>query len=192
MQEKKSKKELAIHLLNNFEEYIGTVLFILIMILLTLQVFSRFVLNHSFTWTEELSSAMFVGMVYCGVSSAVTKRKHLRIDALLEAVPFVAKKVMLMISDVIFILFNLYVAYVYVDKLIPSLGKSKTSLLRIPRNLLYMIVPVMLVLACVRLVFNIIRLSKESPKELGASKPAIDIEALEAEAAALREKEGKV
>lgn len=190
MEEKKRGKELLLHVLNHFEDYVGTVMFIGILFLLTLQVVSRFVFNHSFTWTEELASPMFVAMVYCGVASAVTNRKHLRIDALLEAVPFKVKKAMLIISDVIFMAFNVWISYIYVDKLIPTMGRGVTSLLRIPKKFLYAIIPVMLMVTCIRLVQNIIRLSKESPKELGASKPVIDIDALEAEARALKEKEG--
>ena len=113
-----------------------------------------------------------------------------RIDALLEAVPFKVKKAMLIISDVIFMAFNVWISYIYVDKLIPTMGRGVTSLLRIPKKFLYAIIPVMLMVTCIRLVQNIIRLSKESPKELGASKPVIDIDALEAEARALKEKEG--
>ncbi len=181
MNEKTSGKKMLLNIFYNFEVYIGTVLFIVIMFLLFLQVVSRFVFNHSFTWTEELAAAMFVGMVYCGVSSAVTYRKHLRIDALLEAVPFKIKKALLIFSNVIFIGFNFYVAYLYVE-IIANLRNSMTSLLHIPKKYLYAIVPIMLLLTTIRLCFDIVKLYNETPKTLGASVPVIDIEALEAEA----------
>ncbi len=181
MEKGKSGKSILLQILNNFEIYIGTVLFIIIMFLLFLQVVSRFVFRHSFTWTEELAVALSVGMVYCGVSGAVTYRKHLRIDALLEAVPFKAKKALLIISDLIFIGFNFYVAYLYTT-IIKNLRMSATSLLRIPKRYLYAIIPVMLAVTSVRIVFDILKLIKETPQTLGASKPVIDTDALEAEA----------
>lgn len=76
----------------NIDQYISAILFIVIMVLLFLQVVSRYVFHHSFTWTEELSILLFVWMTYTGVSSAVTYRKNLRIDALLNVVPFKVKK----------------------------------------------------------------------------------------------------
>jgi len=184
MEEKKNTKKTLLNVLNNFEVYIGTVFFIVIMILLFLQVVSRFILNHSFTWTEELAVALFVGMVYCGVSGAVTYRKHLRIDAFINAVPFKVKKALLIISDIIFIAFNFYTSYLYIN-IIENLRNSATSLLRIPKKLLYAIVPIMLVLTSIRLVSDIVKLTKETPKTLGASKPVIDTDALEAEARSL-------
>ncbi len=181
MEKGKSGKSILLQILNNFEIYIGTVLFIIIMFLLFLQVVSRFVFRHSFTWTEELAIALSVGMVYCGVSGAVTHRKHLRIDALLEAVPFKVKKALLIISDVIFIAFNFYASYLYLT-IIKNLRMSATSLLRIPKRYLYAIIPIMLTVTSVRIVFDIMKLVKETPQTLGASKPVIDTDALEAEA----------
>jgi len=181
MNDKKSGKSVLLNIFNNFEIYIGTVLFIIIMFLLFLQVVTRFVFKYSFTWTEELSIAMFVAMVYCGVSGAVTHRKHLRIDAFINAMPFKVKKALLIFSNIIFMAFNVYISYLFID-IIEKLRKSSTSLLHIPKKLLYAIVPVMLLLTTTRLIADIMKLIKETPKTLGASKPAIDIEALEEEA----------
>ena len=111
----------------NIDQYVSAVLFIVIMVLLFLQVVTRYVFRHSFTWTEELSVLLFVWMTYMGVSSAVTYRKNLRIDALLDVVPFRVKKLLLIISDVIFILFNLYLIVPFVE-LIGSIGGSRTPI----------------------------------------------------------------
>ena len=163
----------------NIDQYISAVLFIAIMVLLFIQVISRYVLGYSFTWAEELSIILFVWMTYMGVSSAVTYRKNLRIDALLDVVPFKVKKAMLIISDVIFIIFNIYLIFPFVE-LIGSIGNSKT--------------PVVLVIASLKLLGDIYKLAHEDEKRLGASKPSIDLEAMEAEWAAKKaekEKEAK-
>lgn len=120
----------------NIDQYVSAVLFIVIMVLLFLQVVTRYVFRHSFTWTEELSVLLFVWMTYMGVSSAVTYRKNLRIDALLDVVPFRVKKLLLIISDVIFILFNLYLIVPFVE-LIGSIGGSRTPILGIPKAITY-------------------------------------------------------
>ena len=65
---------------NQFELYAAAVLFAVIGVLLTIQVFSRYILNHSFSWAEELATLLFVPMIYCGIASAVTKRKHVSVE----------------------------------------------------------------------------------------------------------------
>ena len=164
----------------NIDQYVSAVLFIVIMVLLFLQVVTRYVFRHSFTWTEELSVLLFVWMTYMGVSSAVTYRKNLRIDALLDVVPFRVKKLLLIISDVIFILFNLYLIVPFVE-LIGSIGGSRTPILGIPKAMTYWLIPAILVISSAKLVYDIYRLWHEDEKRLGVSRPTIDLDSLEAE-----------
>ena len=164
----------------NIDQYVSAVLFIVIMVLLFLQVVTRYVFRHSFTWTEELSVLLFVWMTYMGVSSAVTYRKNLRIDALLDVVPFRVKKLLLIISDVIFILFNLYLIVPFVE-LIGSIGGSRTPILGIPKAITYWLIPAILVISSAKLVYDIYRLWHVDEKRLGVSRPTIDLDSLEAE-----------
>lgn len=164
--------------LNNIELYVATLCFIALTILLTLQVVSRYALNHSFTWMEELATVMFVWMIYLAISAAVTKRKHLRIDFVLELVPFQVKRAMLVLSNVIFAAFNVYISVIMVD-VIKLLGKSKTTMLGIPQRLVYAVIPVALVITVIRLVQDTMKLMKETEENLGTTKPSMDLEACE-------------
>ena len=109
-----------------------------------------------------------------------THRKNLRIDAVLNLVPFKVKKAMLILSDVIFIVFNIYLIFPFV-KLIGTIGSSKTPILGIPKAITYWLIPVILVISSCKLVLDILKLIKEDEKRLGASKPSIDLEACERE-----------
>ena len=64
----KTQKDIKYYL-SHFEEYIAAILFGFTGILLAIQVFSRYVLNHSFAWTEELATLLFVHMIYCGIAA---------------------------------------------------------------------------------------------------------------------------
>lgn len=164
--------------LNNIELYIATLCFFALTFLLTLQVISRYALGHSFTWMEELATIMFVWMIYLGISAAVTYRKHLRIDFVLNLVPFKAKRAMLIISNVVFAVFNVYISIVMMN-VIKLLGSSVTTMLRWPQRVVYVVIPLALVLSCFRLVQDTIRLTHENASELGASKPSMDLDACE-------------
>ncbi len=185
-------ESLAKKLLNHFEVYAGAGIFIIMTILLFVQVVTRYCFGHAVTWAEEVATILFVWMVYLGVAAAVLSRKHLKIDAFVEMLPFKAKKTLLIISNVIFLAFSLYIIFPMMSLVNNYAAKSATSpILKIPKALSYVVMPLCFLLTAIRLVQEIIRLSKEKEKELGVSKPIIDIAALEKEAEELaRQKKG--
>lgn len=185
-------KVLQKKLLNHFEVYAGAGIFIIMTILLFVQVVTRYCFGHAVTWAEEVATILFVWMVYLGVAAAVLSRKHLKIDAFVEMLPFKAKKTLLIISNVIFLAFSLYIIFPMMSLVNNYAAKSAASpILKIPKALSYVVMPLCFLLTAIRLVQEIIRLSKEKEKELGVSKPIIDIAALEKEAEELaRQKKG--
>ena len=185
-------ESLAKKLLNHFEVYAGAGIFIIMTILLFVQVVTRYCFGHAVTWAEEVATILFVWMVYLGVAAAVLSRKHLKIDAFVEMLPFKAKKTLLIISNVIFLAFSLYIIFPMMSLVNNYAAKSATSpILKIPKALSYVVMPLCFLLTAIRLVQEIIRLNKEKEKELGVSKPIIDIAALEKEAEELaRQKKG--
>lgn len=190
--DKKEKAPFWKKFLNEFEIYFGAALFIAMTILLFVQVVSRYVFHHSFTWTEEISTIFFVWMVYLGVVAAVLRRKHLRIDAFVEAMPFKVKKILLIISNIIFIGFCLYLIFPLMTMVqnFASRGAA-TALIKFPNAVAYGMLPLCFALTAIRLVQEIIRLAKEKEEDLGVSKPTIDMEALEREAAEIKAKKEK-
>ena len=185
-------ESLAKKLLNHFEVYAGAGIFIIMTILLFVQVVTRYCFGHAVTWAEEVATILFVWMVYLGVAAAVLSRKHLKIDAFVEMLPFKAKKTLLIISNVIFLAFSLYIIFPMMSLVNNYAAKSAASpILKIPKALSYVVMPLCFLLTAIRLVQEIIRLTKEKEKELGVSKPIIDIAALEKEAEELaRQKKG--
>lgn len=164
--------------LNNIELYVATLCFIALTVMLTGQVISRYVFHKAITWMEEAATILFVWMIYLGVSAAVTRRKHLRIDFVLDLVPFKIKRAMLIASNIIFAAFNIYISVIMAN-VIKLLGTSKTTMLRLPQALVYGIIPVGILLSVVRLGQDCIRLMKEDEKNLGASKPSMDLDQCE-------------
>ena len=158
--------------LDNIELYISAVLFIALTVLLFANVFCRYALKHSFAWVEEVATIAFVWMIWFAMSAAVTKRKHLRIDFILEMVPFKVKKAMLVISNLVFAAFDIYLLYI-VMTIIRRLGNSQTTLLRLPQQMVYAIIPI------VRIAQDTIKLMHENEANLGASKPAMDLDECE-------------
>ncbi len=65
-------------------ESIGTGLCVLLLVLMSavvvIQVFSRYVLNHSFVWAEELVRYLMIWMVMLGAALVQSRNEHIRID----------------------------------------------------------------------------------------------------------------
>ncbi len=175
-------KKLFKEFLNRFEVYLGTFFFIAMLILLTVQVISRYVFNHSFVWTEEVAIICFVWMQYLGIVGSVLNRKQLRIDFFIDYLPFKTKRVVLIIGNLFTMLFcGLTIKPMISVIKILIRGNAKTLLTRIPMPLIYSIMPICMGLMIIRLIQETIILSKETEKELGAAKPTLDLEKYEKE-----------
>jgi len=160
----KERNQKLINLLNNFEQYVGTVFMIAMIALMLLQVFGRYVLKTSFSWTDELATIFFIWSIYLGCSCAVTKRKHLKIDMLIRSVPFGASKILRTISNVIFLGFCCYMFPAFMN-ILQNLAQynAVTAITRIPKELVYSVIPIAFVLTSIRLIQDTVSIWKEEP-----------------------------
>ena len=173
--EKTWGKELLMH----FETYIGLIAFLYITVVLTVQIIGRYVFHVSWAWIEETSVIGYVILIYCGVSGAVTTRQNMRIDMVLTMVPFMAKKVLMILDTIIHAVFTAWLTY-YLYQIILNMLKLKQvySVTRFPKVYIYIFMAVMLVLSVIRAVQEIIKLAKEGQSQLGKAKPAFDLDAI--------------
>ena len=168
---------------NQFEIYLSAWIFIGMTILLFVQVITRYCFNRAITWTEELSCILFVWLTYLGVAAAVRTRKHLRVDVILMMLPFNAKRICLLIGNLVsMVCFGLLIGPMM--ELVKTFMKinAHSDLLKIPKAVAYGVVPVCMVLTIIRYIQDSIVLMKESEEKLGTSEPVIDVAALEQEA----------
>ena len=112
-------------------------------ILLFANVFSRFVLQDSITFAEELGATFFVALTYLGSPYCVRKCKHIRMTALMERMPEkVAKKYSIVIDFITAAMF-LFLGCMLVKYClgVMKLG-SITAAMRIPRWICIAPVPI--------------------------------------------------
>ncbi len=72
-----------------------------------LQVFCRFVLNDSLTWSEEMCRYLFVWMVFLGAGVGVLHRRHIIIDIVPNMIPASVKKYYNIVISLLIIAFTL-------------------------------------------------------------------------------------
>lgn len=73
------KMKSILHWLNKFEEITSSVALSLMAVIIILQVFQRYILQHSLDWPEELARYLFIYSVYVGASYAASGRRHLEV-----------------------------------------------------------------------------------------------------------------
>lgn len=78
----------------------------LMTIIIFWQVFSRYVLNRSPSWTESFSVLLMGWFIFLGAAVGVRERTHLGFDVLLYVLPVSAKAVLRSISDLVVLAFG--------------------------------------------------------------------------------------
>ncbi|MDR1621138.1 MAG: TRAP transporter small permease [Synergistaceae bacterium] len=79
--------------------------------LLAVQVFMRYVMGNSLSWSEELARYVFIWLVYIGVSYGAKVMKHIRIEAALGLFPKKLRPYAVVAGEVIFLCFSLFICY---------------------------------------------------------------------------------
>jgi TRAP-type C4-dicarboxylate transport system permease small subunit len=93
------------------EDWIALGLFWLMTALVFLQFFSRYVLNDSFAWTEELAVYCLIGVVFVGSAMCVRKGRHIQVDVLYRYLPKGPARVLATAIDVLRTVFFIYAAW---------------------------------------------------------------------------------
>lgn len=93
------------------EMSICIVLMSILTIVLAVQVFFRYVMGASLSWSEELSRYMFVWLVYIGIPYGCKVMRHIKIDAGLFVFPKHMRKYVVIVGDIIFFGFAIAIVY---------------------------------------------------------------------------------
>jgi len=140
------------------EEKLTSYFFIMLVILLSTQVFFRFVLNKNISWSEEVSRFVFVWAMYFGFVLAANKDRHIRVIAHFMYLPKRIQMILLTISDSLWVVYNIlliYKSFEYLFSMIKFPYYSQTTGI----NLLYvyLIVPIGFCLMTIRIIQNMYR-----------------------------------
>lgn len=134
-----------------FCEVFGAILLVCIVIALFIQVFTRYVLNNSFTWTEELARFCFIWFTMVGSAVVTRKGTHASITVLSNCLKGRAGKIH---KTLVYAVIVVVMALVAVNAM-PVIQTSATRLsaaLQLPYKYVFLAVPV----GCFGIVLNAI------------------------------------
>ena len=84
------------------------------------QVIARYVFNYSFVWALELTTFIFGGLIFLGMSYGVKKGAHIGVDALVRILPASTARIVAIIATLLCLLYAGIVftgGWIYVNKM---------------------------------------------------------------------------
>ncbi len=135
------------------EGHICKVLLCFFVVLLFVQVLFRVVILESLSWSEELSRFAFVWFAFMGASYAARLGAHNRVTIQFKFVPELAKNIIMLLADGIWILFNVVMireSFKVIADMIEFPFNSPA--LDLPMHYIYMIFPIAFGLLTVRII----------------------------------------
>lgn len=137
------------------EEIFLVILMVIAVIIVSMQVVTRYVLEIPLPWSEELARYIFLWLTWVGASYATKERKHVCIDVVYERLPQGAKKICNIISTIVWIAFLCVMVYISV-KLTSSVysGGQIAVGSGIPMWIPYASIPTGMTLMLIRLLQN--------------------------------------
>jgi TRAP-type C4-dicarboxylate transport system permease small subunit len=100
------------------------------------QFFTRYALNDSAAWTEEIARYLLICMVFVGTAAAVRTSRHIHVDFLYRLVPVGAGRALSTIVDVIRIAFFAY-ATLLTWQMMDKMASYRMTIIDLPMNLVY-------------------------------------------------------
>ena len=113
------------------------------------QFFTRYVLNNSASWTEEIARYLLIAVVFTGATIGVAKNNHIQVDFFYKFMPAWLSKLMNHLVDIMRIAF-FGAATFLTGKMMEKLGTYKMTIIDLPMNLVYGVVMAGFAAMCLR------------------------------------------
>jgi TRAP-type C4-dicarboxylate transport system permease small subunit len=118
------------------EGWLALVLFWVLGGVVFTQFFTRYVLNNSASWTEEIARYLLVGAVFVGAGIGVAKNNHIQVDLLYRYLPRRAGRALSTAVDLVRIAFFAAMT-LFTAMMMGKLQGLQMSVVDLPMNIVY-------------------------------------------------------
>ena len=122
-------------------------------LIVALQFFTRYVLNNSFGWTEEIARILLIITTYLGAVVCARNKTHIRVDLVLMVLPEPIRVWYLRATDLICACLFSYLSWVAVRFALTT--RLEMSSIEVPKSIIFWICAVSLLLMAVHYVFHL-------------------------------------
>jgi len=121
------------------EGWLALVLFWVLGGVVFTQFFTRYVLNNSASWTEEIARYLLVGAVFVGAGIGVAKNNHIQVDLLYRYLPAPLCRALAVAVDMVRIAFLCAMTF-YTGQMMQKMGNYQMTIVDLPMNIVYSVV----------------------------------------------------
>ena len=100
------------------------------------QFFTRYVMNDSAAWTEEIARYLLIATVFTGAAIGVAKNNHIQVDFFYRHLPHWVCRTLSIVADILRCAF-LGVATFLTWQMMERLGSYKMTIIDLPMNIVY-------------------------------------------------------
>lgn len=118
------------------EDWVTMALFWLMAGCVFLQFFTRYVLNDSYAWTEEVAVNCLIGVVFLGSVMCVRMSRHIQVDVLYHYLPARLTRIMATVVDIARIAFFAYGSWL-MWRYLEIVGEEEMVTVELPRNIVF-------------------------------------------------------
>ncbi|MEO6597300.1 MAG: TRAP transporter small permease [Planctomycetota bacterium] len=120
-----------------FEGWVALGIFWILGVTVFYQFFTRYVLNDSAAWTEEIARYLLIGVVFVGASIGVARNTQIHVDFVYRLIPARAGRWMSLFVDILRVAF-LGACVVLTAMMMSKLGSnSRMTMVDLPMNVVY-------------------------------------------------------
>lgn len=121
------------------EDYVSFIIFWILGVIVFAQFFSRYVLNDSIAWTEEIARYLLIAVAFAGAPIAVRKNTHIQVEFFYRFINKTTARILSTFVDIIRVVFFSYAAYISF-KILDVMKSQYMTSLNIPMSVIYWIV----------------------------------------------------
>lgn len=114
---------------------------ILMSIVIIFQVFSRYVLDYSLTWSEELARYLMVWSIFLGAALALRKKSLIAVEVISENLPYQVRRVLKIVVYVICLFFFILLLLKGIE-MVGMVKMQRSPALQVPMSIPYAGIPI--------------------------------------------------
>lgn len=144
-------------------DIMGISAFSVMILVASIQIIRRYILNEGFDWADELCTYLMIWIAFLGAVKAVANDEHTRITAIVDLLPSKVKVYLLLFSDILCAAFCIILPIISFDFIKTQMGNISVGL-HLPMGLVYCSLPfssiIMFFLFCAK-IYTTLRQSRE-------------------------------
>jgi TRAP-type transport system small permease protein len=119
-----------------FEDWLSLGFFWLLGVCVFYQFFTRYVMNDSAAWTEEIARYLLMSTVFVAIAACVRRTRHIHVDFLYRLLPAVMGRALSTAVDAIRIGFFIVAVGLTIQMML-RMGSPQMTIIDLPMNLIY-------------------------------------------------------